>query len=94
VDENEITLQSYNQHIKEYVAGTPKSVIHGMFKDWIDRALANISKGSSVLELGSGFGRDADYIESKGYKVVRTDAAQGFVDLLKKQGHEALSLNK
>jgi SAM-dependent methyltransferase len=92
VDDNDTTLQSYNDHIQEYVDGTPQAV-DGDFKAWIDRALQQIPAGSTVLELGSGFGRDADYIESKGYKVIRTDGAQGFVDLLIKQGHQALLLN-
>jgi predicted TPR repeat methyltransferase len=92
VDDNDATLQSYNDHIQEYVDGTPKTV-EGDFKAWIDQALDLIPQGSSMLELGSGFGRDADYIESKGFKVNRTDAAQGFVDLMAQQGHHAQLLN-
>lgn len=90
--DNDKTLQSYNDHIDEYVTSTPQQ-IDGEFKEWIERVLSKIPKGSTILELGTSFGRDADYMESKGFKVIRTDAAQGFVDLLKNQGHDAHLLN-
>jgi SAM-dependent methyltransferase len=91
-DDNDKTLQSYEEHIQEYVAGTPQAVDGGT-KAWIDRALALLPKHATVLELGSAFGRDAAYIKSKGFKVIATDAVQGFVDLLRKSGFEARLLN-
>ncbi len=90
--DNAKTLQSYNDHIDDYIAGTPQQ-IELDFKDWVDAALTVIPPGATVLEIGSGFGRDADYIESKGFKVIRTDAAKGFVDLLINKGHEARLLD-
>ncbi len=83
---------SYNEHIAEYVSGSPGSISSDL-KAWIDRILGNIPKNSAVLEIGSGFGRDAQYIKSKGYKVILTDASVGFVDFLKSQGIEAKLLN-
>ena len=91
-DDNDKTLQSYEEHIQEYVDGTPQAVDGGT-KAWIDRALALLPKHATVLELGSAFGRDAAYIKSKGFKVIATDAVQGFVDLLRKSGFEARLLN-
>ncbi len=92
MENNDKTLRSYEAHVQEYIDGTPQDVSGGV-KDWIDRALSHIEKGSTVLELGSASGRDAAYIESRGYTVVRTDAAKAFVELLKKQGHLARRLN-
>lgn len=90
--DNDKTLKSYEDHVQDYVAGTPQAV-EGEFKAWIDRVLKLVPKHGTILELGSAFGRDAAYIKSKGYKVIATDAVQGFVDLLQKSGHEARMLN-
>ncbi|HVU59804.1 MAG TPA: methyltransferase domain-containing protein [Candidatus Saccharimonadales bacterium] len=87
-DTNRQTLQAYEQHVQEYLAGTPH-VSSDAFKEWIDRALALVPAGSTILEFGSAFGRDADYMESRGYQVRRTDAAKAFVDLMRRQGHAA-----
>jgi 2-polyprenyl-3-methyl-5-hydroxy-6-metoxy-1,4-benzoquinol methylase len=90
--DNDRTLQTYNDHIAEYVSGTPQT-IYSSLKNWMDKALRLIPKGGAILELGSGFGRDATYMKSLGYHVTATDAAQGFIDLLQKAGHEARMLN-
>lgn len=92
MDDNNITLQSYNEHVKDYVAGTPQ-VLDDEFEKWVDRSLKLIPKRGKVLEIGSGFGRDAIYIESLGYNVLRSDATPGFVKLLQEQGYEARHLN-
>jgi 2-polyprenyl-3-methyl-5-hydroxy-6-metoxy-1,4-benzoquinol methylase len=86
------TIQSYNKHISEYISGTSHKA-HPAINAWIDASLAYLAKGSKVLELGSGFGRDADYIESKGFIVDRTDASEGFIDYLQKNGKSARLLN-
>lgn len=43
--------------------------------------------GSRVLEIGSGPGRDAAWLEEAGLRVRRTDVSPGFVDLLRTDGH-------
>lgn len=91
-DSNRTTLNSYEGHAEEYIKGTPQEV-SGNVQLWIDETLASVPLEASILELGSAFGRDAEYIESKGYKVQRTDATQAFVDYLRKQGHSAEYFN-
>src|SRR4051812_37538281 len=85
--DNDTTIKAYNDHIEAYIASMSPAIQDDV-KAWIDRALKLIPEGSEILELGSGAGREADYIESQGYKVLRTEAAQGFVNLLRKQGHD------
>ncbi len=85
-NDNDRTIQSYNDHVAEYIAGTPQ-VVSGAVKDWIDHALALLPAGGHILELGSGFGRDADYFTSLGFKVDLTDAPPKFVDYLRSHGH-------
>jgi 8-oxo-dGTP pyrophosphatase MutT (NUDIX family) len=89
---NDTTVASYEAHVQEYINGTPKNV-DGQFKEWIDKALSLTDQTKPILELGSAFGRDAAYIEAKGYKVERTDVTKQFVEYLQKQGHSARVLN-
>lgn len=56
------------------------------------RYLAQISKlvdGGTILELGSGPGRDAEYLESLGVSVARTDGALAFVEMMRAEGFTA-----
>ncbi len=91
-DENSKTLISYEHNVQAYVQGTPQTV-DGPYKEWFDHFLSLIPKSGQILEIGSAFGRDADYIEFQGYTVERTDAARGFVKLQQSEGHEARILN-
>lgn len=86
------TLQSYEAHVGDYISGT-SDVVSGPSKDWIDAALNGLPKDSAILELGSAFGRDAAYIERQGYCVECSDAAQGFLDHLKRNGFRARRLD-
>lgn len=89
---NDQTLDSYTQHVDEYIAGTPQAP-SGEFLKWMNAALSCIPEGGTILELGSAFGRDSALMESRGYRVDRTDAAQGFVDYLQGNGLKARKLN-
>lgn len=89
---NEQTLDSYNNYLQEYIDGTPHEVSGGQ-KIWIDTALAKLPSNARILEIGSGFGRDADYMESKGFAVARTDAAQSFVGYMNQNGKNTELLN-
>ncbi|MBA3954322.1 methyltransferase domain-containing protein [Candidatus Dependentiae bacterium] len=89
---NAKTLQTYENCIQEYVQNTPTTVSSDR-KVWIDSALSYINTQDSILEIGSALGRDANYIESQGYKVKRTDATKNFIKLLQQHGYEATLLN-
>jgi len=95
--ENQGTLHSYEIAGAEgYLASHPHLAnpeVMEPVKGWLNRVLALVPPNGRVLELGSALGRDADYIESHGYSVERTDAAQTFVDYMQKQGHSARLLD-
>jgi hypothetical protein len=91
-DANATTVQSYDAHIQEYINGV-RQTVDGYMQEWIDRALSGLPHDAQILEIGSAFGRDADYMESQGYTVERTDVTPGFVRLLQDKGHEARLLN-
>lgn len=52
-----------------------------------------VDRGGRLLEIGSGPGWDADWLETRGLDVRRTDAAEAFVDLQKSRGKMAERLN-
>ncbi len=89
---NSETLQSYEARVQEYIDGTSQTVA-GAAKDWMDAALADLSPGAKIVELGSAFGRDAAYIVSKGFEVECTDAVAGFVSQLQAKGFNARHYN-
>lgn len=89
---NQKTLQSYELGIREYVDRTV-SEVSGETKTWIDATLSFLPLTARIIEIGSAFGRDAQYMESFGYTVERTDATQGFVSLLQENGYSASRFN-
>ena len=91
-DVNRITLDSYDVAPERYEERTP-SQLEANVKDWIDAALQLITTGAEILEIGSGTGRDARYIESKGFRVQRTEASDGLIRLLESKGESVSKLN-
>lgn len=89
---NEKTVEAYNNHIQQYVDGTTHDV-SGPIKYWLDSIVEGLPYDARIMELGSAFGRDADYLESKGFTVDRTDVTPGFVKLQKELGRSSRVLN-
>lgn len=88
---NHRTLQSYQYKTQEYVDGTPP--IDNALQAWLDASLAHIPRDGKILEVGSGFGRDAEYIRDKGFDIECSDAVPNFVELLQKKGFKTRSLD-
>lgn len=92
---NQQTRHAYNADAAGYDVNTvvdPNE--HHPAKTWIRYALDVLDQRSEikhlpVLEIGSGTGRDADYLESQGVSVRRTDATSSFLQTLRSKGHTA-----
>jgi 2-polyprenyl-3-methyl-5-hydroxy-6-metoxy-1,4-benzoquinol methylase len=86
------TVQSYEKFAREYdtlvAAKRPPHI-----EDALRRLVQCLPMGGSVLEIGSGTGRDADFIESLGALVRRTDATPAFIHLMAERGKQADLLN-
>jgi SAM-dependent methyltransferase len=89
---NDETLAAYEHNLAAYIAKSPKSATP-VIRDWLGSVLAYINTDARILEVGSGTGRDADYIESRGYVVERSDAAMAFIEYLQAQGHSVRRIN-
>ena len=59
----------------------------------LQRLAALVPPGEQVIEIGSGTGRDADYLESLGIPVRRTDAVQAFADIQAERGKDVALLD-
>jgi SAM-dependent methyltransferase len=79
------TIDSYEAYAERYDA------LVGRFPNERDqvalRRLAGIAgEGGRVLEVGSGPGRDADFLETLGVQVRRTDATRRFLEIQAARG--------
>jgi hypothetical protein len=87
--DNEVTLAAYEQAAGKFRDSIPEDPNRLL----IDLLAARLEPGDQVLELGSGTGKDAIELESRGYVVRRTDATQAFVDMMRSDGYAADRLN-
>lgn len=89
-DASDITLNTYERTASRYAAlSTPTSQTIAKF---LDQIVERVGKGR-ILELGSGPGTDAIYLETNGASVQRTDGARSFVEMMMKQGFAAHQLD-
>lgn len=86
----DVTLGSYNAAADIYREhSTPPGPAVAAYLDQV----AHLVGAGTVLELGSGPGWDASYLEARGLHVVRTDGATAFVEMLLAEGHPARLLD-
>lgn len=89
-DPDDTTLASYQAAANRYIEHTvpaPPVVLA-----YLDRVAGLVGHGH-VLELGSGPGWDAAYLERRGVRVTRSDATRAFVERLRAAGQHARLLD-
>jgi 2-polyprenyl-3-methyl-5-hydroxy-6-metoxy-1,4-benzoquinol methylase len=86
------TVQSYEGFAREYDKLCGEQLPPDV-EDAVRRMVQCVPVDGSVLEIGSGPGREADFVESLGAVVRRTDAAQAFLDVQAGRGKKAELLN-
>ncbi len=89
------TIETYNQQAKEYDENTIDfwEKFPSTFLDIFAKSVLNNSSNNSVasvLDVGSGPGRDALLLETKGLKVTCLDASHTMVELSKARGLASL----
>ena len=89
-DSVDITLRSYETAPQRYAdQSAAPSLALCAFLD----LLADTVGFGRVLEVGSGPGMDAAYLEARGLDVSRTDATPAFVEMMRAAGHKARLLD-
>jgi len=90
-DPDDVTLAAYQSLAQEYLQRRGERRWPEMAA-YLDRFASLVGSGP-VLEIGSGPGWDAEYLESRGVRVTRTDATPAFISLLRAAGHDARLLD-
>jgi 2-polyprenyl-3-methyl-5-hydroxy-6-metoxy-1,4-benzoquinol methylase len=92
---NDATIAAYDRNLERYIKHTPigYNSNHKPLLRWINTTLTHVRAPGKILEVGSGLGREADYIESLGFDILRSDAAYSFVEYLHSQTKRAIMLN-
>ena len=85
---NRRTIESYEQCAAEYARATsPRPGSDDRYA--LERFIEALPTSARVLEIGSGPGWDADWLESHGAVVRRTDATEAFVAMQRNRGASA-----
>lgn len=86
------TIDYYDREARHYA-----TLISPEPPRWLGAGLERFAElvvpGSPVLEIGSGTGRDADWLEGRGVQIHRTDVAPGFVALQAERGRTVHTLD-
>ena len=89
-DAQGVTIQSYNEHINEYIEKDSSDDVRTLaYWPGVQYFLDKLQKGQEILEIGSGTGADARRIESRGFRVQRTDVAEAFLGHMRSNGCDA-----
>ena len=85
MNENAKTIKSYELNAEDYIQS--RSVDEQQkFSAWIVEELSKFNKTIDIFEIGSGPGYTADYLESLGYKITRSDIVDQFIDFNRLRG--------
>ena len=88
---NEQTVDYYEQNFGTYVE--ENGHLQESVQRWLDASIEQIKEWGTVLELGSGLGLDADYLESEWLKVMRSDITSVFIKHLESEWHDVATID-
>jgi len=86
------TIATYEAGVERYRSHLPDEV-PAPVRAFLEEVAECVGPGSRVLELGSGPGREAAYLETRGVNVTRSDATAAFVAMMRRDGHDARLLD-
>lgn len=92
---NRRTIDSYEQIAREYADDTApdSSGVAEFSGKGLRRLVDAVPAGGTALEVGSGPGWDADFVESQGVAVRRTDVTAAFIEFQAERGKHVEKLD-
>ena len=93
--ENQKTLEVYAERYDQYAANevahkqkNPEkaAIKRAKLETFIRNSFAPLGPGAKIIEIGAAMGEDARYLASLGYDVTATDAVNGFLSEIAKDG--------
>ena len=96
--ENQKTLQVYEKYYRAYLEGEAKreKARPGKTKKearFVDEGFKSLPRPTRILEIGSGSGLMAKALSSLGYLVTPSDAVEGFLQEMRKNGLQPIKYN-
>ena len=88
-DHQEITIKTYDNYALEYVEHALKYPASPEVEAWLDLFVDLVADRGVILEVGSGPGFNAAYLEGKGARIYRTDVSKSFCDYQQNLGYRA-----
>ena len=91
-ERNNRTVAAYERYARNYAlccGPEPSAPV----EEALRRLVSVVPRAGTVLEVGSGTGHEADYLESLGLSVRRTDATRAFIEIQAERGRTAHLLN-
>lgn len=82
---NRLTVASYEHCAIDYALATAPKSQHEE-RPLLQRLLDALSGNETILEIGSGPGWEADWLEAAGHSVRRTDATEAFLAFQRRRG--------
>lgn len=89
---NHRTVAGYEQCAHDYAATVPKQPT-GLDATALQQLAELLPSGGRVLDVGSGPGWDADFLETLGVRVHRTDVTAAFREVQAERGHRVDALD-
>ncbi len=88
---NQDTIKSYENTHQDYTdSRSPEQ--SAQYLKWVIDELAEL-KNPQILEIGTGTGYDADYLDRLGYNITRSDAVEGFINQNQARGKSVVKLD-
>ncbi|HEY6941240.1 methyltransferase domain-containing protein [Dokdonella sp.] len=91
-DANRRTIDGYEACARDYAAAVDPTR-SGVGEAALRRLAGDVPRGARVLEIGSGPGWDADFLEGLGVAIDRTDAAAAFREFQAARGRAVAPLD-
>lgn len=91
-DPNQQTINAYALFAVQYIENTPKET-PDFVGELIDKAVLGMPKDARILELGSASGREAAYLQARGFSVECSEVVPAFIDVLTQKGFKVRKLN-
>lgn len=88
---NRVTVVSYGRYAAGYAEAT--RTMSAANEGMLQRFARAMPAGARIIEIGSGPGWDADYLETLELSIRRTDAAPSFVAMQRERGKAAETLD-
>lgn len=89
---NRRTIEAYEGYARQYANAVSRDPSDDT-REGLRRLAEIVPKGGEILEVGSGPGWDADFAETLGFKMQRTDVTEAFRKIQQERGKVVRSLD-